>query len=70
MNPTHLMEKEDELKDFIYDPTQPIDVIFNSIDRFSNLCKLVKDPISDRQKVNLSYKIISKHNAFMDSLKR
>ena len=69
ISPTHLMEKEDELKDFIYDPTQPIDVIFNNIDRFSNLCELVGDPISDRRKVNISYKLISKNTAFRDSLK-
>jgi uncharacterized phage-associated protein len=69
ISPTHLMEKEDELKDFIYNPTQPINVIFNNIDRFSNLCKLVGDPISDRRKVNISYKLISKNTAFRDSLK-
>ena len=63
------MQKEDDSKDFIYNPTQPIDTNFNTVDRFSNLCKLVLDPISDQRKVNLSFKIISKHNAFMDSLK-
>jgi len=47
------MEKEDEVKDFVYDSVKPIDTVFNKIDRFSDLCKLVSDPISNRQKVNL-----------------
>lgn len=63
------MEKEEELKDFIYNSTQPIDVIFNNIDRFANVCELVEDPISDRRKVNISYTIISKNSVFADSLK-
>ena len=63
------MQKEDDLKDFIYDPSQPVKTICNHADRFVNLCELVQDPISDSCKVNLSYKIISKHNAFMDFLK-
>jgi len=45
------------------------DTIFNQVNYFVNLCKLVQDPILDRCKVNLSYKIISKHNDLMNSLK-
>ena len=67
--PTNLAQKEDEVKDFVYDPVEPIDTVFNKIDRFSDLCELVSDPISDRRKVNLGYKIIFKNNAFRDSLK-
>ena len=63
------MQKEDNLKEFMYDSTQLISTIFNNVDCFSNLCKLILDPLLDQCKVNLNYKIISKHNAFMDSLK-
>ena len=63
------MEKEDSLKEINYDTSEPIDSVFNKVDRFVDLCELIKDPLSDRRKIILSYKIISKHNAFMDSLK-
>ena len=63
------MQKEDDLKDFIYDPSQPIDTIFNHVDRFENICEFILGPILDQCKVNLSYKIISKHSVFMNSLK-
>jgi hypothetical protein len=69
ISPNQLMEKEDTLKDVIYDVSEPIDSVFNKVDRFSDLCELIQDPISDRRKTMLAYKIISKNNAFMDSLK-
>ena len=69
ISPTNLMEKEDEMKDFVYNPVEPIDTGFNKIDRFSDLCELASDPILDRQQVNLGYKIIFENNAFRDSLK-
>ena len=58
ISPVELMQKEDYLKYFIYDPSQPIDTILNHVGRYANLYKLVQDLISDRHKVNLSYKII------------
>ena len=69
ISPNLLMEKEDALKDQIYDTTDPIDSVFNKVDQFSDLCKLIKGPLLDRRKIMLAYKIISKNNAFMDSLK-
>ena len=63
------MQKEDDLKDYICKLNQPIDTFVNHVNRLVNLCELVQDSTSDRLKENLSYKILSKHNAFMDSLK-
>ena len=48
---------------------EEIDSAFNKVDGFVDLCELIKDPLSDRSKIMLSYKTISKHNVFMDSLK-
>ena len=61
--------KEDEVKDFVYNPTEPIDTDFNKTDRFFGVCELVSDPISDQQQVNLGYTIVSKNSTFRDSLK-
>ena len=67
--PTNLIKKEDKVKNFVYDPVEPIDTVSNKIDRFPDIYELVSDLISDRQKVNLGYKIISKNNVFRDSNK-
>ena len=69
ISPNLLMEIEDALKDQIYDTTEPIDSIFNKVDRFADLCGLIKDPLSDRRNIMLAYKILPKNNAFMNSLK-
>ena len=58
ISPVELMQKEDDLKYFFYNPSKPIDTLFNHIDRLANLCELFQDPISDKHKVNVSYKII------------
>ena len=44
---TNLIEKEEEVKDYGYDPTEPIDTVFNKIDHFLDLCEFISDPISD-----------------------
>jgi hypothetical protein len=41
ISPNQLMEKEDALKDVIYDVSEPIDSVFNKVDRFSDLCELI-----------------------------
>jgi hypothetical protein len=69
ISPNQLMLKEDMLKDVIYDVSEPIDSVFNKLDLFSDVYELIQDPLSDRRKIMLAYKIISKNNAFMDSLK-
>ena len=68
-SPNHLMEKENEFKDRIYDKRKPIDSVSKKVDRFADLCGLIKEPILDRHKVILAYKIVSKDDDFIDSLK-
>ena len=44
------MQKEDNLKYFVYNPSQPIDTISIHVGSFENLYELVQDIISDRLK--------------------
>ena len=69
ISPNLLMEKEDALKDQIYETTELINSVFDKVGQFANLYELIKDPLLDRRKIMLAYKIISKNNAFMNSLK-
>ena len=43
-----LSDKEDELKTLVYDPTQPVDTVFNKINWFQDLCNLCNNKKSDR----------------------
>ena len=69
-SPMELIQKQDDVKDSIHYSLQPIDTVFDTADRFSNLYELVKDPFPDILKANLAYKVISKQNTFMDTLTR
>ena len=69
ISPNLSIEKEDVLKDRTYDAMEPINSVFNKLERFSNLCKLITEALSDRRKIMHAYKIISNNNVFMDSLK-
>ena len=63
-----LSDKEDALKTLVYDPTQPVDTVFNKINWFQDLCNLCNNQKSDRQLVQLSYIIFNRSKAFMDVL--
>ena len=61
--------KEKELKDFIYNPSLPIDIVFNKIDFFSDLCDMTNNTLTDRRKIQLAYLILSRARVFRESLK-
>ena len=63
-----LSDKEDEIKAISYDPSTPVDTVFNRINWFQDLCNLCNNKKSDRQLVQLAYIIFNKSRAFMDVL--
>ena len=63
-------EKEDDIKNFRYDPELPVDTVFNRIDKFQAMCKLTENSKSDRQLVSLAYFIFSNTDIFMNALKK
>ena len=64
-----LNDKEDTLKGMVYDPTSPVQTVFNKIKSFQDLCTLLQKPKTDGQLVTLGYLIFSKTRLFMDALK-
>ena len=64
-----LNDKEDTLKAMVYDPTSPVQTVFNKIKSFQDLCTLLKKSKTDGQLVTLGYLIFSKTRLFMDALK-
>ena len=58
ITPTMLSDKEEDLKKINYDPTNPIDTIFNKIKHHQDIFELVDKFKSDNQLINLGYIIL------------
>ena len=65
-----LMEKERELLDLTWDPSEQPDYFFNKLDKYVDLCKIIKKQLYDRQNVQLSYCIFQKVGVYQDTLKK
>ena len=65
-----MLTKEQNLTALTYDTTQPVDVVFNAIDKFCDLSDLNNITVSDRRKRQFAYVIFQKSRAFLDSLKK
>ena len=65
-----LVEKEDTLRQFVYDPHQPVDKVFNKITLFHDLCTITNNDKTDKQLVQIAYLIFNRTRAFVDALKK
>ena len=59
VTPTMLLQEEKLVKEMFYDPTHPIDVIFNKVEDLSNLAAAARADYTERQLINISYVIIN-----------
>ena len=69
ITPQELADREGALKNSIYDPSKPVDLIFNQITKFKELCELCHNTKTDVQLVQLAYLIFNKTRIFIDALK-
>ena len=65
-----MITREQNLTALTYNTAQPVDIIFNAIDKFADLCDIQGDPLTDRRKCQFAYVIFQKSRAFLDSLKK
>ena len=63
-----LNDKEDIVKLTIYDPTLPIDTVFNQIKAFQDLCIIIGNEKINHQLVSIAYLFFTKTRAFTDAL--
>ena len=63
------MSMEDEIKELIYDPNLPVDIVFNKIDFFVDISKLTDCDVTTRRQVQLAYLIFNWAGVFCNSLK-
>ena len=63
-------QRENNLKNFNYDPETPVDIVFNKIDKFQDMCQLTGRTKSDKQLLSLAYLIFSNTRTFMNALQK
>ena len=64
------MEKEDNLRQYVYDPHLPVDNVFTKITLFHDLCTIMNNDMTDKQLVQIAYLIFNGTRDFVDSLKK
>ena len=64
-----LSDREDDLKRTSFNPEEPVDLIFNRIKEFVELCAMTDNDKSDRQLVAIGYLIFNRTKAYTDDLK-
>ena len=65
-----LVEKEDEVHQYIYDPQLSVDKVFSKITLFQDLCVITNNDHTDNQLVQMAYLIFNRTRAFVDALKK
>ena len=65
-----ISNREDELKKTTFNPEEPVDLIFNRIKEFSELCAMTSNDKSDCQLVAIGYLIFIRTKAYSDTLKK
>ncbi len=70
ITPQELADREDALKNLSYDPSKPVDLAFNKITQFKDLCELCKNQKTDTQLVQLAYLIFIRTRTFTEALRK
>ena len=68
LSPDQLFQKEDEVKNFVYDPNQPVSVVFNEIINLQDLFELTGSTLNESTMVRLGYAILNRAEIFKDYL--
>lgn len=64
-----LKDVEKELLEFVWDASGQPDTVFNEVDEYADLCKMISQPINDCKQVQLVYCIFHKTGIHWDTLK-
>ena len=65
-----LVQKEEDLRNYDYDPQSPVDKVFSQVTLFADLCAITNNDKTDKQLCQISYLIFNRTRVFLDSLKK
>ena len=68
LTPEQVYARETSLKNTVHDPEDPVDVVFNKVSAFHNLCTIAGKVITDAQLVDYAYLIFNRCCVFADFL--
>ena len=68
LTPEQVNAREDTLKNSVHDPEDPVDLVFNKISAFNNLCLISSRIKTDSQLVDYAYLIFNRCQVFSDYL--
>ena len=68
ITPQQLDDKTTTVKSMIYDPAQPIDIIFNAINDLVEYARAAKSELTQNQTINLTPVILSRQRIFKDNI--
>jgi methyl-accepting chemotaxis protein len=64
VSPQMLEDREQELRNMVYNTQQPIDVVFNAVEDFADFADLGHQPLTPRQTISKAYVILNKTRRF------
>ena len=65
-----LVQKEEDLRNYDYNPQTPVDKVFNQVTLFQDLCAITNNDKTDKQLCQIAYLIFNRTRAFVDALKK
>ena len=68
LSPDELFQKEDEVKAFVYDASQPVSIVFNEIMTLRDLFELTGSVLNESTMIRIGYTILNRARVFRDSL--
>jgi hypothetical protein len=69
VTPESLNDKFEEVSGAIYDPSRPIDTLFNSIVALAELAEAANVPYSEQQQITIVYNILNRSGRFTSDIK-
>jgi hypothetical protein len=69
VTPEKLSDYHDKVKGTVYDPSMPIDNVFNVVQELCNFSEQAQTPFTQAQAVNMALVILLKTGSFTDSIK-
>ena len=69
ISPTTLNEKREEILNMAYDPSKPIDILFNRISKYATVADVAGSPETPTQLINMAFIILTKTGIFAHDIR-
>lgn len=67
---SELVELQNTVQTMVFNPKEPIDVVFTEIADLADIATIAKSPMTTQQKINMAYIILQRTNTFKSGLRK